>query len=169
LIGSLITSKVSCINLELYNRIELPKLTKYLVIASFLASYNPARLDSRFFTKGGEGKKKVGKKGSIYNGSKKRQQLLGPKSFPLERMLAIFYSIVNENDIKSTFDIHTQAFHFLIQISTCFSLRLIIRLTSMNQLDTVKCKSNVSFAFVKDLGSTIDFEVSKYLFDFIDM
>jgi origin recognition complex subunit 5 len=99
-------NSMSFVNLE-SNGIELPKLTKYLVIAAYLASYNPPRLDARFFTRGGDARKSVGKKGGVHNGSKKRTQLLGPRTFPLERMLAIFFSIVND-DIKSTFDIHSQ-------------------------------------------------------------
>jgi origin recognition complex subunit 5 len=87
-------------------RFELPRLTKFLVIAGYLASYNPSKLDQRYFTKGGEGKKKVSKKGGVQNGSKKRQQLIGPKSFGLERMLAIFYSIAD--GVDSCYDIQTQ-------------------------------------------------------------
>jgi hypothetical protein len=39
----------------------------------------------------------------------------------------------------------------------------------MNALDNIKLKSNVSFGFIKDLGRTIGFDVSKYLFDFVDL
>ncbi|KAJ2999847.1 Origin recognition complex subunit 5 [Globomyces sp. JEL0801] len=93
-------------------RMDLPHYTKFLVMASFLASYNPARLDKRFFTRGGEGKTRVGKKGGVNNGSKLRQQLLGPKSFTVERMIAIFYSIIDDDDLRATFDIHTQVIQF---------------------------------------------------------
>jgi origin recognition complex subunit 5 len=88
---------------------DIPRLTKFLVLASFLASYNPAKLDARFFTRGGEGTKKVGKKSGIQKGSRMRQQLKGPKAFSIERMLAIFYSIVDE-DVKPSFDILSQVF-----------------------------------------------------------
>lgn len=150
------------------SRMELPRLTKYLVIASYLASYNPPRLDARFFTRGGEGREKVGRKGGVLNGSKARQQLIGPKIFPLERMLAIFYSICDD-DIKFTFDIHTQVFMFNHKISNCISLKLILRMTPMAQLDSIKCKSNVSFPIVKEIGQSINFDVAKYLFDFVDV
>ncbi|KAI8899779.1 origin recognition complex subunit 5 C-terminus-domain-containing protein, partial [Globomyces pollinis-pini] len=56
------TSSVLRVNTK---RMDLPHYTKFLVMASFLASYNPARLDKRFFTRGGEGKTRVGKKGGV--------------------------------------------------------------------------------------------------------
>ena len=74
------------------NGLELPYYTKFLLISSFLASFNPPKLDVRFFSREKEarGILKRGKK------EKTRQQLLGPRIFPLSRMLAIFYSIVDE-------------------------------------------------------------------------
>lgn len=45
-----------------------------------------------------------------------RQQLLGPKAFPVERMLAIFYSIVEEG-VESNVDIQTQVNDLLLQTS----------------------------------------------------
>jgi origin recognition complex subunit 5 len=141
------------------NRIELPRLTRFLIIASYLASYNPSKLDVRFFTKGSESRHKVSKK-AIHNGTKKRQQLLGPRSFGLERMLAIFYSIVHDN-VRTFADIHSQ-------IANCISLKLILKISNKNNLDVVSMKSNVSFGLVKELGRSVDFDITQYLFDFID-
>lgn len=36
-----------------------------------------------------------------------RQQLVGPKAFPMERMLAIFYSIIDE-ELEDSIDIQLQ-------------------------------------------------------------
>ena len=87
---------------------ELPYYTKYLLIAAFVASYNPPRLDQRFFTRGGEGRSK--KVNSMNNGSKMRQQLLGPKAFGVERMLAIFFHMIEDKNLIPSFDIYTQVF-----------------------------------------------------------
>jgi origin recognition complex subunit 5 len=71
---------------------------KYLLISSFLASYNPAKLDRRYFTKLSETKAKntkIGKK------SKKKLSplLLGPSVFPLERLVAIYSAISSSPNI----------------------------------------------------------------------
>ena len=140
---------------------DLPFYTKFILIASFLASYNPPRLDQRFFGKGREDKKqRITKKGSVNNGSKLRQQLLGPKAFLVERMLAIFYSIIDDQ-VDAGFNVHSQ-------ISTLVSLRLLVRATQLDNLDAAKCKCNASFAFVRHVGRSVRFDLAKYLFDFVD-
>lgn len=139
----------------------MPYMTKFLVIASFLASYNPQKYDARFFTRGGEGKKKVGKKGGVHNGALYRNQLNGPCTFAVERMLAIFYSIL-EQDCKMSFDIHSQ-------IATCVSLKLLVRVSAVNRLDMMRCKCNVSFPFVKAISKSVRFDIVKFLFDWVDV
>ena len=74
--------------------IELPFYSKFLLIAAFLASYNPAKSDKRFFVKHHGKQKKTAM--SIKAKEKLNSQLTGPKPFPLERLLAIFYNIVEE-------------------------------------------------------------------------
>jgi len=77
---------------------ELPFFSKFLIIAAYLASYNPARYDRRLFVKAKEGRKnkdkglKSLKKQKLHNAAR----LMGPKMFPIDRLMAIFYSIVEE-------------------------------------------------------------------------
>jgi len=40
-----------CIGLSAYTHVELPYYSKFILIAAYLASYNPARTDKRFFLK----------------------------------------------------------------------------------------------------------------------
>ena len=132
------------------------------MIASFLASYNPSKYDNRFFSKGGEGRAKVGKKGGSNNGSLMRSQLVGPKVFNVARMLVIFYSILPDQDHRFTFDIHCQ-------IRTLISLRLLTRTSNASRLDSIKCKCNVSYVFIKSVARSVHFDIGKYLYDFIDI
>lgn len=77
---------------------ELPFFSKFLIIAAYLASYNPARYDRRLFVKAKEGRKQKNKglkslkKQKLHNAAR----LMGPKVFPIDRLMAIFYSIVEE-------------------------------------------------------------------------
>lgn len=50
--GSLIDNRgVLYIGLSAYTQVELPYYSKFILIAAYLASYNPARTDRRFFLK----------------------------------------------------------------------------------------------------------------------
>ncbi|KAJ2961192.1 hypothetical protein NQZ79_g3495 [Umbelopsis isabellina] len=107
-------SVVTAIRTNSRGDFDLPYYTKFLLIASYLASYNPPRFDVRYFAKAGEEKRKR-KRGIIKpvhdkSGGKMRQQLLGPKAFPVERMLAIFYSIIDEQ-LDDGIDIPVQVTH----------------------------------------------------------
>ncbi|KAF9927322.1 Origin recognition complex subunit 5 [Linnemannia zychae] len=130
-------------------------------------SYNPPRLDMRYFAKvsnqGGKMSKRAKiaaakKHGHDNMGSKLRQQLLGPKPFPIERMLAIFYSILDE-EVEENVNVHTQ-------IASLVSLRMLQRVTPMDKLDSIKCKCNVSYETIKILAKSTRFEIDKYLYDF---
>lgn len=143
--------------------VELPYYTRFLLIAAYLASYNPPRFDVRYFAKttnehnkkkrGGGARKTVDK-----TGGKMRQQLLGPKAFPVERMLAIFYSILDDT-LEDTIDIQ-------LQITSLTTLRLLVRTTAMDRLDGAKYKCNVNFEFIRTVAKSVRFEVDKYLYDF---
>ena len=82
---------------------DLPYYAKFFLIAAYLASYNPAKADRRLFVKnhGKERKKKRKQQ------KKQAEQLLGPKPFPLDRLLAIFYAIIEE-DVNLTADLLSQ-------------------------------------------------------------
>lgn len=109
---------------------RLPLYAKYLVLAAYCASYNSPRTDLRMFGRGPltlrgktrrSGVDAAGSAGRGYEGSgsagkksgaglkkvktlgkvgKVPQGLLGPKSFPLERMLAIFQSLLAEHGFR---------------------------------------------------------------------
>ncbi|KAF0029957.1 hypothetical protein F2P81_019062 [Scophthalmus maximus] len=136
--------------LSAHTHIELPYYSKFLLIAAYLASYNPARTDKRFFLK-------------------TSNHLLGPKPFPLDRLLAIFYSVV-DNRVAPTASIFSQ-------ISSLVTLQLLAQVSHEDQLDAPKYKCAVSMDFICaisrecscfDLSSrTVNFDIVKYLYDFL--
>ncbi|MBN3322866.1 ORC5 protein, partial [Atractosteus spatula] len=79
-----LSAHVCCLSLSL--------VTSLLLIAAYLASYNPARTDRRFFLKHHG---RIKKTNFLKKHEKTSNHLLGPKPFPLDRLLAIFYSIVD--------------------------------------------------------------------------
>ena len=76
----------------LSSAIELPMLTKFLLIAAYLASHNPADTDVKIFTHHRSGRRR--KRRSHQTSEPKtstRDKLKFPKQFPTERMYAIFF------------------------------------------------------------------------------
>ncbi|KAJ3226437.1 Origin recognition complex subunit 5, partial [Clydaea vesicula] len=120
--------------------LELPYYSKFLLFASFLASFNPPKFDQRYFTKLGEGKKRTKgtRKSTIANRINPR--LLGPKSFPVERMLAIFQSILPCPEESNTSEIQ-------FQIKSLCNLKLLLKIGGLNGggLDIFKLKCNIGY------------------------
>jgi len=133
--------------------VELPYYSKYLLIAAYLSSYNPQKTDKRFFVKHHGKQRKTAN--TIRAKEKFNSQLTGPKPFPLERMLAIFYNIVEE-PVNPTANIYTQ-------ISSLVRLRL-ISIVGLDQIDQPKYKCNVTLDFIRTISNTLKFDISKYLY-----
>ena len=135
--------------------IELPFYSKFLLIAAFLASYNPAKSDKRFFVKHHGKQKKT--MSSIKAKEKLNSQLTGPKPFPLERLLAIFYNIVEEQ-VNPTATIYSQVTSLVrLQLLTSVGLEMV---------DQPKYKCNVSMDFIRTVAKTVQFDIFKYLYDY---
>ena len=134
--------------------VELPFYSKFLLIAAFLASYNPAKSDKRFFQKHHGKQRKTSS--SIRAKERMNSQLTGPKTFPLERLLAIFYNIVDEK-VNPTASIYCQ-------LTSLTQLQL---LTAVGQdmMDQPKYKCNVSLDFIRTVAKPLQFDVYKYLYD----
>ncbi|XP_076015052.1 origin recognition complex subunit 5 [Genypterus blacodes] len=141
--------------LSAHAHIELPYYSKFLLIAAYLASFNPARTDRRFFLKHG----KIRKTNFLKKHEKTSNHLLGPKPFPLDRLLAIFYSVVDSR-VAPTASIFSQ-------ISSLVTLQLLTQVGHDDQLDAPKYKCAVSMDFICAISRTVTFDIVKYLYDFL--
>lgn len=131
--------------------LDLPYYAKYFLIAAYLASYNSQRDDKRLFVKNhGKQKKRI-----VQNKQKENSMygLLGPKPFSLDRLLAIFYAIMEEKASLTA--------NLLSQISSLVELRLLIKLG--DGLDKPKYKCNVGLDCVQTIARTVGFNIRKYL------
>ncbi|XP_041109987.1 origin recognition complex subunit 5 [Polyodon spathula] len=142
--------------LSAHAHVELPYYSKYLLIAAYLASFNPTRADKRFFLKHHG---KIKKTNFLKKHEKTSNHLLGPKPFPLDRLLAIFYSIVDSR-VAPTANIFSQ-------ISSLVVLQLLALVGHDDQLNSPKYKCAVSFDFIRAIARTVNFEIVKYLYDFL--
>jgi origin recognition complex subunit 5 len=137
--------------------VELPFHSKFLLIASYLASYNPVKADKRFFVKH-HGKQRKTKATIKAKARAAKTQLTGPKAFPLDRMMAIFYSIVDEEVAPSA--------NIQSQIATLVTLQFLMAVGSDDVLDQPKYKCNVGLDFISQMSRQVNFEVHRYLYDF---
>ncbi|XP_037316161.2 origin recognition complex subunit 5 [Pungitius pungitius] len=142
--------------LSAHTHVELPYYSKFLLIAAYLASYNPARTDKRFFLKHHG---KIRKTNFLKKNEKTSNHLLGPKPFPLDRLLAIFYSVVDSR-VAPTASIFSQ-------ISSLVTLQLLTQVSHDDQLDAPKYKCAVSMDFICAISRTVNFEIVQYLYDFL--
>ncbi|GAB1606625.1 origin recognition complex subunit 5-like [Argonauta hians] len=156
-----VSSSSQEMSLQLYsiqgrNHLELPFYSKYLLTAAYLASYNPAKTDRRFFSKkstkalGAHCKKK---------GARTSSHLLGPKLFTLDRLMAIFYSIVEDKVAPSA--------NLFIQISSLVTLKLLSQVSSDDLLEIPKYKCLVSLDTIKPIARSVNFDIVRYLYDFL--
>ncbi|XP_043824233.1 origin recognition complex subunit 5 isoform X5 [Dromiciops gliroides] len=153
--------------LSAHAHVELPYYSKFILIAAYLASYNPTRTDKRFFLKAVVQKSKSSSQhhGKIKKASfmkkheKTSNHLLGPKPFPLDRLLAILYSIVDSR-VAPTANIFSQ-------ITSLVTLQLLTLVGHDDQLDGPKYKCTVSLDFVRAIARTVNFDIIKYLYDFL--
>lgn len=152
------TSENVCLQgLSHRSHVELPFYSKYLLIAAYLASYNPAKSDRKFFAKhSGKGSKKIKQAKKTERTS---NHMLGPKPFPLDRLMAIFYSIV-EGRVAPT------AYIFM-QITSLVSLHFLGHAVGEDQIEQPKYKCLVSLDFIKAVARTVNFDVLRYLYDFV--
>ncbi|KAK9497022.1 hypothetical protein O3M35_012814 [Rhynocoris fuscipes] len=144
----LITSKQSCV-------FDLPYYAKYLLIAAYLASYNSPKYDRLLFLKN-HGKQK---KRNIKSKAKDNltNELLGPKLFPLDRLLSIFYRIMEDDKASLTVNL-------MSQIASLVELRLLAR-SGESSIENPKYKCLVGLECVDKVARTLGFNVHKYLME----
>ena len=149
---------------------SLPYYTTHLLIAAYLASYNPSRTDVTYFMKHTDKRKNKRRVLSTSLGVTKTKHrkisrhLLTPSPFPLDRLLAIFRGLI-DGTVPQVADL-------LTQVSTLTSMRLLVRVggaASVDVLDTgAKWRVNFGWEFVRSLGRVVNLEVGEYLVGGVD-
>uniref|UniRef100_A0A1I8PCN3 Origin recognition complex subunit 5 n=1 Tax=Stomoxys calcitrans TaxID=35570 RepID=A0A1I8PCN3_STOCA len=140
---------------------ELPFYGKYLLIAAFLASHNSAKEDKRLFVKHhGKQRKRMQTVNAKAKVVEKMSTSLGPKSFSLDRLLAIFYAILDEK-VGLTCNL-------LSQISTLVHLKLLGFVSGENNImdGSARLQCTVGLEFILYIGKIVGFNVYQYLCDF---
>ncbi|RHX99071.1 hypothetical protein DYB25_001463 [Aphanomyces astaci] len=161
------------------HRVNLPRGSLLLVLASYLASFNPQESDMAFFTTATRQNKKRGRStatsssappSSSVRGGVLPPQLIGPKAFPLQRLLAIYYSIHDEVDPSTTFDSESRVDsrpmsrrEAFAQIGMLVRMRVLQRLSPRDELDDIKLRCLADYDFVERIATQLEFPIHNFL------
>lgn len=153
---------------------SLPYYTTHLLIAAYLASYNPARTDVTYFMKHTDKRKNKRRapttsslSATSKNGVKHRRvprHLLTPSPFPLDRLFAIFRALLVD-PVPQTSDLYTS-------VATLTSLKLLVRTGVGGGSDALEAggrwRVGFGWEFVRGLGRSVGVEVGEYLVGGVD-
>lgn len=146
----------------------LPFYPTHLLIAAYLASYNPPRTDITYFMKHTDKRKNKRRAThtSTLNAHKARKisrHLLTPSPFPLDRLLAIFRALVDGN-VPQVADVYTM-------IATLTRVGLLVR-AGQGSSDGLEAggrwRVGFGWEYVRALGRSVNLEVGEYLVGGVD-
>ncbi|KAJ7743175.1 putative origin recognition complex, subunit 5-like protein [Mycena metata] len=160
---------------------DLPRMSKFILVAAYLASTNPHTSDVRMFGRAVDEKKRKRRshKSSAKSGTTKApQRVLGPNSFPLDRLIAILGALLEENDVDQRLPApeylipgeHTDMeiarvgiYNTIIELS---DIGLLHRTSTAEKLDgppTFKC--GISYKMTSALAQQLDIPLDDLLWD----
>ena len=163
---------------------KLPEGIKYILIASYLASHNPSKFDSRIF---GDVNFTATSRSRIISGSRKRPVVaqkpsdqghlvsnISPyhdaKPFVYERMLAIYTNIVESIMNSSSPNVCVQSqvgicidFLSILQVTLLVQLGLLERCHLMEKLDEIKLRCLANYDLIEKIAKSIKFDLKMYL------
>lgn len=195
---------------------SLALVPTFVILASFLASYNPSRLDVRYFLrddsllslssgsgKGKKGGRKLGPGRGRKTGPKRgrpsksalrvtnedgqaenlnRQQLLGPRPFPVDRLLSIFQALITESapemsmvyaslvgsdtDRSTLWEYRSKSLSVYSQINNLVARRMLVRTSAQDKLGTsINFRTNVGYNVAAVLAKRVKFDLDEWLWD----
>jgi origin recognition complex subunit 5 len=146
-IGLLLTSRLS-------------RVSRFLLIAAYLCSHNPVKFDLRLFGS-------IIRRSRIYNASGAAKGKMtatavkylraAPRSFLLDRLLAVFFFIFPSDDrVPTLMDVFRE-------LGALVNRGLVCRVTSRNRLDMVKFKCPLPVDLIGMVAKSSCFDLFRYL------
>lgn len=167
LLDSLITDPEARPGLLRNKTHELPYFAKWLLVAAYLASFNPAKLDALYFMKATEKKRRKKGGGTARSGGRPSQarkiprHLLAASAFTLDRLLAILHAVVPD-DFRTNMDMYKQ-------IATLSNLRLLARAGGIGSGDPLEPGGKwrvgpmITWEHIQSLARNLDFAITDYV------
>ncbi|KAJ6618173.1 origin recognition complex subunit 5 C-terminus-domain-containing protein [Mycena sp. CBHHK59/15] len=158
--------------------VDLPRMSKFILVAAYLASTNPHISDLRMFGRGQDEKKRKRRAFKPAAKSGAPQRVLGPNSFPLDRLIAILGALLEENDVDNRLpapeyvipgeytDMETARVGIYTTIIELADVGLLHRTSAADKLDgppTFKC--GISYDTSSALARQLDVPLNDLLWD----
>ncbi|KAK1939947.1 Origin recognition complex subunit 5 [Phytophthora citrophthora] len=161
---------------ELISCSNLSRNCLLLVLAGYLASFNPQETDVRFLSSsGGQRRKKRAKKNpegetSKTSSNKKHQisqLLIGPRIFTLQRLLAIYLNLRVEDEAGNSYIDESRSSEtreeVFTHLATLVRMQLFQRTTPPHVLDNIKFRCLADARFVQETARYLSFPLDAYL------
>uniref|UniRef100_A0A0N4ZER8 Origin recognition complex subunit 5 C-terminal domain-containing protein n=1 Tax=Parastrongyloides trichosuri TaxID=131310 RepID=A0A0N4ZER8_PARTI len=142
--------------------IDLPIVSRYAIVASYCASFNPPTSDKRFFSSGNIKQRKT--LSDVKRDPKNSLHELGPKNFSFDRFKMIFSFLLLKAD-----DIDVTKIGTIQTLENLCNIGLLGRSTKETNFDLPKYRSIISKEFAEIVALSINIPLNDYLFDFASL
>lgn len=141
--------------------VELPHFAKYMLVAAFLASHNPADTDLALLSRAHSGTKRGTKRrrSSAKNSSSLDK---GPKPFTLERLQAVFHALVAAH-AGTKASTEAAGLDLLTTVATLISLGLLAKATARSGLDEVKLRCAAGRDTVEKVAQRLQLPLASFM------
>ena len=140
---------------------SLPLLMRYLLVACYLCSFNPSKVDARMVSKRHEKVRKEAQPSARKKAKDKRLTVLGPQNFSLERLCSNFFSLTAELDVKFTMG------QILSSLRSLCDIQLIVQVSAEENLDFPKFRCVCEKSRAVQVATSLGLELNRYLIDLV--
>ncbi|VDN57843.1 unnamed protein product [Dracunculus medinensis] len=145
--------------------IDVPYSTKFVLLASYCASYNPSSSDCQFFTKNHRKQRRK----AFQRIKKDAAHESGPKSFELQRLIFIYLALIDlygdksraNGDVRLAVNISILTF-----VCDLIAMGCLGRISADGNIDIPKFKCLASFETVNHLSNSLGIVLRDHLYDF---
>lgn len=146
---------------------QLPKLMKYLLISSYIATHNPAKYDRKLLDYNSTGKSRKSRftaQKFQQNEENQRSAALKTQAFDFNRLMAIFLAICSESGHNQMINLS----QIQLNLKTLKSLHYLHQTnSSYSTLDEPKYKCLIDFDTILNLSNSLGFNIKQYLVEYI--
>lgn len=146
---------------------QLPKLMKFLLISSYIATHNPTKYDKKLFEYNQATKSRKTKfTAQKFQQTEENQRAaaLKSQSFEINRLMAIFFSICTEYNQSQEMNLNL----LLTNLKSLKSLQYLQQTNgSYSNIEEPKFRCLLDFETINQISSSVEFNLKQYLAEYL--